>query len=81
MQCLDRTSLRTPLAQNAFRCILALTGVVANLYIHRASFKALATFDALTLITADAKSREIAHRLEEYCNRTNVFTECPIVLK
>ena len=53
-QCLDRTYLRTTLAQDTFCCIFALTGVVANLYIHRTCFKALAALDTLALIAVDA---------------------------
>ena len=51
LQCLDRADLRTVLAKNAFCCVLAITGVIANLYIHRTYFKALATLDTLALIT------------------------------
>ena len=53
-QCLDRTNLRTALAQNTFCCVLAITGVIANLYIHRTCFKALAAFDTFALIAANA---------------------------
>ena len=53
-QCLGRTDLCTALAQNTFCCVLAITGVIANLYIHRTYFKALATLDTLALIAADA---------------------------
>ena len=50
-QCLDRADLRTVLTQNTFCRILALTGVVTNLYIHRARFQTFAALDALALIT------------------------------
>ena len=49
-QCLNRTDLRTTLTQDTFCCILAMAGVVANLYIHRTYFKALAALDALALV-------------------------------
>ena len=53
-QCPGRTDLCTALAQNTFCCVFAITGVIANLYIHRTYFKALATLDTLALIAADA---------------------------
>ena len=52
-QCLDRTDFRTTLTQNALCCILALTGVIANLYIHRTRFQTLAALDALALIATN----------------------------
>ena len=53
-QCIGRTNLSTTLTQDAFRGVFALTGVVANLYIHRTHFKAFAALDTLALITVDA---------------------------
>ena len=50
-QCLDRTDLCTALAQNTFCCVLAITGVIANLYIHRTNLETFAALDALALIT------------------------------
>ena len=80
-QCLDRTNLRTTLAQDAFCCIFAIARIVANLYIHRTGFKTLATLDALALVAPDTQSRKIAHRLEEDRNRTDILAECTIVFK
>ena len=53
-QCLDWTNLCTASAQNTFCCVLTITGVFANLYIHRTYFKALAAFDTFALIAANA---------------------------
>lgn len=55
-QCLDRADLSTALTQDTLCCVLPMTGVVTNLYIHRTYFKALATANTLALITSDAYS-------------------------
>ena len=52
-QRLDRTDLGTVLTQNALCSVLALTGVIANLYIHRTHFQTFAALDAFALITVN----------------------------
>ena len=80
-QCIGRTNLSTSLTQDAFRGVFALTGVVANLYIHWTCFQALATLDALALIAVDTQPREVTHRFEEYRYRTYILAECTIVFE
>ena len=63
LQRLFRALLYALHAQNTFRPVLPLPGVIRNLHIHRADSLASAAGDALCRITADAKQREVAHRL------------------
>ena len=80
-QCLDGTGFCTALAQDTLRCILAMAGVIAYLYIHWAHLQAFTTLDALALVAPDTQPREIAHGLQEHRDWTDVLTESSIVLE
>ena len=80
-QCIGRTNLSTSLTQDAFRGVFALTGVVANLYIHWTCFQALATLDALAFVAPDAKQRKVAHGLQDNCYWADVLAESTVVLE
>ena len=80
-QCLDGTGFCTALAQDTLRCILAMAGVIAYLYIHWAHLQAFTTLVALALVAPDTQPREIAHRFQEHRDWTDVLTESSIVLE
>ena len=81
MQSLFRAGLRTFVAENTFCPIFTLAGFFVDLHIHRADLQAFAAVDAFTLIAVNTQQREIAHRLEKYCDRAQVFAECTVILE
>ena len=81
MQSLFRAGLRAFVAENAFCPVFAFAGFFVDLHIHRADLQAFATADAFTLIAVNTQQGEIAHRLEKYCDRTQVFAECTVILE
>ena len=58
-----------------------MAGIVVHLDIHRTNFQTLATMDAFLFVAADAEQGEIAHRLEEDCDGTDVLAESAVVLE
>ena len=81
MQSLFRAGLRAFVAENAFCPVFTFAGFFVDLHIHRADLQAFATADAFTLIAVNTQQGEIAHRLEKYCDRTQVFAECTVILE
>ena len=69
------------MAENALRSVFSLTGLFVDLHIHGADPQAFAAMDALILVAMDAQQRKIAHWLEKYRDRTQVFTERPVILE
>lgn len=69
------------MAQDAFCGIFAFAGIVVDFHFHRAYLQTFAAMDALALIAMDADQREIAHRLEEDRDGTDVLAESAIVLE
>lgn len=81
MQSLFRAGLRAFVAKNARSPVFTFAGFFVDLHIHRANSQAFAAADAFTFVTVNAQQGEIAHRLEKYCDRTQVFAECTVILE
>ncbi len=67
--------------KDTFRAVFPLSGIIGHVYIHRTYLFAFAAGNALLLIAFHPKQRKVTHRFQEYCDRTNVFAECPVILK
>ena len=69
------------LAQNAFRGVFALAGVVVHFHLHRADVQTFATMDARFLVAADAEQGEVAHGFEENGDGADVLAESSVVFE
>ena len=78
-QSVNRTGFLALLAKDALGGVLSVARIAVDFHIHRADLYALAAVDAFFLVAFDAKPGEIAHRLQEYRYRTNVFAEGAVV--
>ena len=81
MQRFFRAGLRTFVAENTFCPVFTLAGFFVDLHVHRTYLQAFAAADAFTLVAVNAQQGKIAHRLEKYCDRTQVFAECTVILE
>ena len=78
---LDGTYLFALETENTLRGVGTLAALLVTFDVHRASLEAFAAADALALVTVNTKERKVAHRLEEYRDRADVFAECTVVLE
>ena len=69
------------MAEDAFRGVLAFSGIVVDFHLHRADFQAFATFDTLALVAMDANHGEVTHRFEEDRDGTDKLAEGTIILE
>ena len=81
MQCFFRAGLRALVTEDALRSVFSLAGLFIDLHIHRADPQAFAAVNALILVAMDTQQGEIAHGLEKYRDRTQVFTERPVIFE
>jgi len=81
MQRFFRAGLRAFVAENAFCPVFALAGFFVDLHVHRTYLQAFTAVDAFPLVAVNAQQGKIAHRLEKYCDRTQVFAECTVILE
>lgn len=82
MQRLFRAGLRAFVAENAFCPIFTCClGSFVDLHVHRTYLQAFTAVDAFPLVAVNAQQGKIAHRLEKYCDRTQVFTERTVILE
>ena len=80
LECLFRTSLHAFKTEDALGAIPALPRIIEHIDIHRADFPASVAGDALRVVAGDPYEREIAHGLQEHCDRADVFAEGTVVL-
>ena len=80
-QSLHRAFLGAFMAQDALCGVFAFAWIFIYLNIHRAHFQAFATLDAFALVAMDAQQGEVAHRLEEDRDGTDVFAKGAIILE
>ena len=78
---LDGTCLFALKAENTFGAVDALAAFLVALDVHRAYFQTFAAADALAFVAVDTEEGKIAHRLQEYGNRADVFAERTVVLE
>ena len=69
------------MAEDAFRGVLAFSGIVVDFHLHRADFQAFAAVDAFALVAMDAKQREVTHRLEEDSDGADILAEGAVVFE
>ena len=81
MQSLFRAGFRAFVAENALCSVLPLAGFFVYLYIHGADPQAFAAVNAFAFVTVYTQHGKIAHRLEKYCDRTQVFAERTVILE
>ena len=81
MQRFFRAGLRAFVAENAFCPVFALAGFFVDLHVHRTYLQAFTAVDAFPLVAVNAQQGKIAHRLEKYCDRTQVFAERTVILE
>ena len=81
MQRLDRAVFRTFVAENALRSVSPFPGFLVDLHVHRTYLQAFTAVDAFPLVAVNAQQGKIAHRLEKYCDRTQVFAERTVILE
>ena len=81
MQRLFRAGLRAFVAENAFCPIFTFAGFFVDLHVHRTYLQAFTAVDAFPLVAVNAQQGKIAHRLEKYCDRTQVFAERTVILE
>ena len=81
MQCLGGADLCAFVAEDTFRPVFPLAGFFVDLHVHGADPQAFAAADTFTLVAVNAQQGKIAHRLEKYCDRTQVFAECTVILE
>ena len=80
-QCFHGTFFDALVSQDALGGVFAFTRILIRLYVHRADFQAFATLDAFALVAMDAQQGEVAHRLEEDRDGTDVFAKGAVVLE
>ena len=80
-QSVNRTGFLALLAKDALGGVLSFARVAVDFHIHRADLQALTAMDAFFLVAFDTQPREIAHWLQEYRYRTNVFAEGAVVFQ
>ena len=81
MQSLFRAGFRAFVAENAFCPIFTFAGFFVDLHVHRTYLQAFTAVDAFPLVAVNAQQGKIAHRLEKYCDRTQVFAERTVILE
>ena len=81
MQCLGGADLCAFVAEDTFRPVFPLAGFFVDLHVHGADPQAFAAADTFTLVAVNAQQGKITHRLEKYCDRTQVFAECTVILE
>ena len=79
MQSLFRAGFRAFVAENAFCPIFTFAGFFVDLHVHRTYLQAFTAVDAFPLVAVNAQQGKIAHRLEKYCDRTQVFAERTVI--
>ena len=78
-QSVNRTGFLAFLAKDALGGVFSVVCIAVDFHIHWADLQAFAAVDAFSLVAFDAKSREVAHRLQENRYRTNVFAKGAVV--
>ena len=81
MQCLGGADLCAFVAEDTFRPVFPLAGFFVDLHVHGADPQAFAAVDTFTLVAVNAQQGKITHRLEKYCDRTQVFAERTVILE
>ena len=81
MQRLCGTDFRAFVAEDALRSVFPLAGFFVDLHVHRTYLQAFTAVDAFPLVAVNAQQGKIAHRLEKYCDRTQVFAERTVILE
>lgn len=67
--------------EDALRSIFSLTRIVCHIHIHRTDLLTFSTGYTGVLVTFYTNERKIAKRLHQYSNRTDIFTEYPVILQ
>lgn len=78
---LFRAGLRAFVAENAFCPVFTFAGFFVDLHVHRTYLQAFTAVDAFPLVAVNAQQGKITHRLEKYCDRTQVFAERTVILE
>ena len=81
MQCLGGADLCAFVAEDTFRPAFPLAGFFVDLHVHRTYLQAFTAVDAFPFVAVNAQQGKIAHRLEKYCDRTQVFAERTVILE
>ena len=76
-----RTFFGALMAQDTLGGIFPFAGIVVHFYIHRTDLQAFAAMDAFALVAMDAEQGEVAHRLEEDRDGTDILAKGAIVLE
>ena len=81
IQCFCGAGLRAFVAEYALRPVFPFAGFFVDLHIHGADPQTLSAMDAFALVAVNAQQREVAHGLEEYRDRTQIFAERAVIFE
>ena len=57
------------------------SGVIGHINIHRTNFFTFSTWNTLLFVTLNSGCREIAHRFQKNCDRTNILTKRSVIFE
>ena len=78
-QCFRGAGLRAFIAEDTLRSVLSSAGLLTDLNIHGTNLQTFPAVDTFALIAVDAQQGKIAHGLEKYRNRTQIFAERTVI--